>query len=475
MKKHKLGVCVPYRNREAHLHEFIPKVGKYLKNRDIDFQMYFCHQVDDKLFNRGATKNIAAQHAFNDGCDYIVWHDIDMIPEEGGGADYSYPTEGPRHIATQISQMGYQLKYHEYFGGAVLFTKEDVEKTNGYSNNYWDWGMEDDDLFWRCKLEGLTNDTYLDKEPIKQKFLSFDGDSSYVKIPIDRKYKNTVSNSHTISVLCRAYQQPQKNPIFLIGDVDKQYVEYPIFRIPGFDYGISFNNSRALSFTFWNTFNDHNYMWVKRYDGYWSWVTAVIDTETNQSHFYLNGSEIDSRAGYGSPSPYKFKGKLKSYSKQNFYLGYTPSLSDDVPNKYFKGDIAKVFMWDRNLSQKEIANLHNLIPNENLIIDLDFNNPKTSFETYNTEEIYDEFKIPNSILPYRVDGRFRCLPHEDEGIVNGKFVKGETTAKNEKRYVLNMQRGNINYKTDGIAQTVYDFISEERLTPWAKMINIELI
>ena len=112
----KLGVCVPYRNREAHMHEFIPKVAKYLKNQGIDFHMYFCHQVDDKLFNRGATKNIAAKHAFEDGCDYIVWHDIDMIPEEGGGADYTFPIEGPRHIATKISQMEYQLKYHEYFG-----------------------------------------------------------------------------------------------------------------------------------------------------------------------------------------------------------------------------------------------------------------------------------------------------------------------------------------------------------------------
>ena len=28
----KLGVCVPYRNREAHLKEFIPKDGAYLKS-----------------------------------------------------------------------------------------------------------------------------------------------------------------------------------------------------------------------------------------------------------------------------------------------------------------------------------------------------------------------------------------------------------------------------------------------------------
>ena len=169
----KLGVCVPYRDRELHLNEFVPKVGKYLKQQGIDFQMYFCHQIDDKLFNRGATKNIAAKHAFEDGCDYIVWHDIDMIPEEG--ADYSFPDKYPIHIATKISQMEYKLKYHEYFGGAVIFSKEQVEATNGYSNNYWDWGMEDDDLFWRCHKEGLTNDTFLDSKPFKQRYAKFNG------------------------------------------------------------------------------------------------------------------------------------------------------------------------------------------------------------------------------------------------------------------------------------------------------------
>ena len=55
----KLGVCVPYRNREAHLKEFVPKVGKHiLESKGIDYCMYFGHQVDDKLFNRGPTKNV---------------------------------------------------------------------------------------------------------------------------------------------------------------------------------------------------------------------------------------------------------------------------------------------------------------------------------------------------------------------------------------------------------------------------------
>ena len=33
----------------------------------------------------------------------------------------------------------------------ILFTKEHYEKINGYSNGYWNWGMEDDDILYRVK------------------------------------------------------------------------------------------------------------------------------------------------------------------------------------------------------------------------------------------------------------------------------------------------------------------------------------
>ena len=470
---HKLGVCVPYRNRELHLHEFIPKVGKYLKDQGIDFQMYFCHQVDDKLFNRGATKNIAAKHAFEDGCDYIVWHDIDMIPEEGGGCDYSYPADKPRHIATKISQMEYELKYHEYFGGAVLFTKEQVEATNGYSNDYWDWGMEDDDLFWRCHLEGLTDDNWLDSK-YSQNVLRFNGNNSYAKIPFQREMRGLTRRSHTISVLVKSQQQLEKNNIYLIGDQQRKYVEYPILRLPGYDYGLSFNNSRALSFTFWNTFNKHNYMWVKRYDRHWSWITAVLDEEEHLAHLYLNGTEVDSKGGFGSPSPLRFDGKLKSYGTNDFYLGISPSQPEESTYKYFKGDIAKIFAWSRALSPDEVANLHKDLPRQDLVIDLDMADPKCELETHNVDIVKEDINIPNSIIPHRVEGRMRCLPHPDEGIVNGKFVKGETTARNERRYVLEMQKGSWDYKGDGIKQLKYELVGEKQFTPWAKMIDIKL-
>ena len=121
---HKLGICIPYRNRKEHIERLIPQLSKYLRSRKIDHKFYVGHQVDDKLFNRGAMKNIAAHYAFNDGCDYVAWHDVDMLPydEKGVIADYSYPTEHPTHIATRLSKYNYGLVYDQYFGGVVLFT-----------------------------------------------------------------------------------------------------------------------------------------------------------------------------------------------------------------------------------------------------------------------------------------------------------------------------------------------------------------
>ena len=480
----KLGVCVPYRNREAHLKEFIPKIGKYLDGQGIDYHIYFGHQVDDKLFNRGATKNIAAKHAFEDGCDYVVYHDIDMIPEEGGGADYSFPKENPRHIATQISQMNYQLKYEEYFGGAILFSKEQVEKTNGYSNDYWDWGMEDDDLFWRCVLEGYANDTYMDSPSTIQNYLSFNGKNSFVKIPKHKLLKSLTSRSHTISILVRANQQEEKVPIWLIGDTERRFCEYPILRRPGYDYGLSYNNSRAYTSQMWNNQREHLYSWMKQYENKWAWITIVVDS--NDIHFYMNGKESDARWGTGTPSPLHFEGMLKRYGNVNYYLGTSTSVREDDPSKWFKGDIADVKMWNRALTLDEVSNIHKEVQQDSLILHYDFKDGLTNDKSendndgvaYNCEFKNEEIKIPYTTVPHRVPGKMFCLPHKDEGLVKigGKDVwaKGETTARNEKRFVHQMQQGKWDYKSDGMSSLKYELVSIEEITPKAKFINIKL-
>ena len=48
-----------------------------------------------------------------------------------------------------------RLQYWDLVGGALALTPEQVVKTNGYSNVYWGWGGEDDDMFLRYMLPEL--------------------------------------------------------------------------------------------------------------------------------------------------------------------------------------------------------------------------------------------------------------------------------------------------------------------------------
>ena len=95
-------------------------------------------------------------------------------------------------------------------------------------------------------------------------------------------------------------------------------------------------------------------------------------------------------------------------------------------------------------------------------------------QKFNVEERQEDITIVDSVLPWRKTGRFKCLPHEDEGIVGGKFKKGKPSADNERRYQLQMQQGKIDYKNDGIAQVKYELLGIDELTPKAKMINVKL-
>ncbi|XP_017463873.1 PREDICTED: beta-1,4-galactosyltransferase 1-like, partial [Rhagoletis zephyria] len=38
------------------------------------------------------------------------------------------------------------LPYYDIFGGVSALTREQFETVNGFPNNFWSWGGEDDDL-----------------------------------------------------------------------------------------------------------------------------------------------------------------------------------------------------------------------------------------------------------------------------------------------------------------------------------------
>ena len=146
--------------------------------KDIDYEIFIIEQSDDKPFNRGKLLNAGYKYALDKGCDYFVFHDVDMLPED---VDYSY-SDKPLHLATHLQEHDYETTFFDYFGGVTMFTKEDFKTINGFSNEYWGWGFEDDDLLMRLTESNVFTDFEIYEVPKESTSgLYLHGDKSYLK------------------------------------------------------------------------------------------------------------------------------------------------------------------------------------------------------------------------------------------------------------------------------------------------------
>jgi hypothetical protein len=135
-------------------------------------------------------------------------------------------------------------------------------------------------------------------------------------------------------------------------------------------------------------------------------------------------------------------------------------------NTYYKGKIADVKIYNTFFD-----NIEDVYKNEENIV---LKWPDFSYCGNNNVYLTTEnISVVENILPFRRDSKFDCLPHIDEGFVYGKWAKGETTAKNEKRFVTEMQQKKIDYKKDGINNMNYqlvDVVVENNVT----FINVKI-
>jgi glycosyltransferase involved in cell wall biosynthesis/predicted O-methyltransferase YrrM len=160
----KLGIIIPYRNREEHLHKFLPHVISYFQREGAqkigDLKIIIAEQADELPFNRGGLLN-AGFLAIEDMVDYVCFHDVDYLPM---WADYSY-AETPTRIIwwgmhtrpIRVSDRSLWTSAPKIGLGAVsLLTNQHFRTVNGYSNRFFGWGFEDKDLAARCSLHSLT-------------------------------------------------------------------------------------------------------------------------------------------------------------------------------------------------------------------------------------------------------------------------------------------------------------------------------
>ena len=152
---HKLGLVVPVRNRQMQMEMFRQVMPAFLERQRLDFHIFFVEQASmSQRFNRAKLLNIGVVQAIQEGCDYFALHDVDMLPLFDS-VDYHFPLE-PTHLATCVQQFDWGMPYPNYFGGVTLISRQHMLTINGFSNNYWGWGGEDDDFLDRVKSVGLS-------------------------------------------------------------------------------------------------------------------------------------------------------------------------------------------------------------------------------------------------------------------------------------------------------------------------------
>ena len=81
-----------------------------------------------------------------------------MLPSQGLIEDYlKYPKQ-PIHLANKGTRYNMDGRDQNFLGGVLSVNKEDFIKSNGYPNNFWGWGGEDNSLNYRFKKSNIPID-----------------------------------------------------------------------------------------------------------------------------------------------------------------------------------------------------------------------------------------------------------------------------------------------------------------------------
>ena len=429
----KLGVIVPYRARWEHLQAFKKSISDYLTAKGIDFELIIIEQDHGKLFNRGMLLNIGFLYAQKLRCNYVVFHDADMLPIN---VDYSYSAI-PVHLASQ------RASFDEYFGGVTMFPVELFKKINGYSNEYWGWGFEDDDLLYRCQSHNL----FLDKKEIKipdshTAALRFNGMDSQVKATNKVGVKNmTVLVSFEVKDLILDYKA-----------YDDEFV---IFSLPKINLKISYDSFQKYKVTVTNSKGKIFYINSERSHPYKT--NLVITLNENVLELYQDGESI----GFTELSD------LDNNDDNCFYLG----------DKY-QGLIHSLAMYNEVLHEMEIKEISQ---NKHFGLTQDFGNYKNSYSLktyydakfiknyqlidlsghgnkghiYNCELVPYDYKESEIVfIPVRRESEFDCISHSEGGYVNGSW-KDINTRYNQLRYANEVIKGHRDEQLDGLSNLKY--------------------
>ncbi|XP_047235950.1 beta-1,4-galactosyltransferase 4 [Girardinichthys multiradiatus] len=151
---HSVAILIPHRNREKHLLYLLQNLHPFLQRQQLHYAIYVIHQAGDATFNRAKLLNVGYLEAIKDfSWECFIFHDVDLVPENDHNLYIC--DQQPKHLVVGRNVTGYKLRYKGYFGGVTAMTKDQFFQVNGFSNSYWGWGGEDDDLRVRVELQKM--------------------------------------------------------------------------------------------------------------------------------------------------------------------------------------------------------------------------------------------------------------------------------------------------------------------------------
>jgi len=472
----KLGVIVPYRKRPGHLRKFQQSIESYLK--DQDYELIVVEQADDLPFNRGKLLNIGFEYAVRKQCDYVVFHDVDMLPID---VDYSY-SDVPIHLANGFTNSDREI-FDTYFGGVTLFPIDLFKKVNGYSNEYWGWGFEDDDLLMRLTEQHIFTDTiYYEVPKLNTSGLYLHGDQSYISCP------NTIqlNNDFTIHISFK--------PDDITPDYNKMFDEYCVFSIEGWDTTIAYNSFNRYKFEYWDIGKNCKQITSKYSYPKFTNITITHNRRERHLSMYQDGEKIGEHI---------LRRKFLDTKKAWFNIGMGATERDE-DQKSFRGFINDFAYWTKPLQPNEIKELHKS-QGFSLLNDYEQYSSSENLKTYydfkhiklKSNYVYDEGKllnlktneydaevnhcIPKTIqsierkeisIPARRQSKFKMLKHKSEGYFQGTW-KSESTRLNQIRFYNQIRNNETDLATDGLTSLNFKGVSKTEQDNYT-FISVEL-
>ena len=141
-------IIVPFREQlEQKRGEQLQKFVKHFEKLPV--KILVVEQTEGKKFNKGALLNIGAKESKSDS---VIFHDVDVLPKKEILPYYAVFPEHPIHIGKAWSQ---KYDMSTFLGGVISISLADLKKINGFPNNFWGWGGEDDAMRERFKQHDI--------------------------------------------------------------------------------------------------------------------------------------------------------------------------------------------------------------------------------------------------------------------------------------------------------------------------------